>query len=186
MKIKKCTKCKEEKLLSKFYDKHQPCKICFKKRQTEYRRTYDGHLRTTYTRALTRLRREKHYQDKCITFSWDQFKEWTKKSNYKKLYKNWVKNNYCKKLTPSLDRINNKGNYTLNNIQFITHSENVTKDQIGSDNHHAKLQEFQVETILWLFKNFDFNKTQLATMFGVSAATIRNIIHKKSWKHVTI
>lgn len=46
-----------------------------------------------------------------------------------KLFKDWQKSGLDNRLCPSVDRINNNGNYTLSNIQIITHSENCAKDQ---------------------------------------------------------
>lgn len=43
------------------------------------------------------------------------------------LFNNWVENNFNKKLTPSIDRIDNLKGYLLGNMRFITHSENVIK-----------------------------------------------------------
>jgi hypothetical protein len=40
------------------------------------------------------------------------------------LFSNWELNNYDRKLTPSIDRIDPKTGYTLDNVRFVTHSEN--------------------------------------------------------------
>lgn len=50
--------------------------------------------------------------------------------NYKKflkLYKNWKLSNFNKKLSPSIDRINNKRSYMKNNLQWLTLSQNSSK-----------------------------------------------------------
>lgn len=47
-----------------------------------------------------------------------------------KLYKQWQDSNYEYKLCPSIDRINPDLDYVIENLQFITMSENCTKDQI--------------------------------------------------------
>lgn len=48
-------------------------------------------------------------------------------NNFDLLFKDWVDSNFHIKLCPSIDRINNAQGYTLGNMQFITHSQNVTK-----------------------------------------------------------
>jgi len=48
-------------------------------------------------------------------------------NNLKVLYKIWKKSNYSRKLTPSIDRIENQKGYSLNNIQFLTLEENGRK-----------------------------------------------------------
>ena len=47
--------------------------------------------------------------------------------NYIILYKNWVENNFDKKLSPSVDRINNNVDYKIENIQIITVLDNLKK-----------------------------------------------------------
>lgn len=45
-----------------------------------------------------------------------------------KLFNNWKKNDYLYKLCPSIDRIDKKEGYVIDNIQFIPHGENSSKD----------------------------------------------------------
>ena len=45
-------------------------------------------------------------------------------SEFDLLFSNWEQNNYDRKLTPSVDRINSSIGYTKENIRFVTHSEN--------------------------------------------------------------
>lgn len=60
--------------------------------------------------------------------------EWLKwcydEKNYKNfinLYNEWVKSGFERKLTPSIDRINNKLSYTTKNMQWLTQSQNSSK-----------------------------------------------------------
>jgi hypothetical protein len=50
-----------------------------------------------------------------------------KDKNLIKLYKQWQKNDYDHKLIPTPDRIINSKGYTIDNIQFLTLSENQQK-----------------------------------------------------------
>lgn len=43
------------------------------------------------------------------------------------IYNNWVQNNFDEKLAPSIDRINNNLGYSLDNLQWLTKSENSSK-----------------------------------------------------------
>ena len=49
------------------------------------------------------------------------------KSNYPELFDYWVKSNYSNKLIPSVDRIDCKKGYMIDNIQFMTKSNNSKK-----------------------------------------------------------
>ncbi len=50
-------------------------------------------------------------------------------SNFLKLFKEWQKSDFLYDKTPSVDRINNEGDYTLDNMQFLTVAENSGKDK---------------------------------------------------------
>lgn len=45
----------------------------------------------------------------------------------KELISIWIDSGFQRKLSPSIDRIDNTKGYTLENMQFITHSQNVSK-----------------------------------------------------------
>lgn len=52
------------------------------------------------------------------------------KENYKKfmkIYNSWVQSDYNQKLTPSIDRIDNKIGYISSNLQWLTLSQNCKK-----------------------------------------------------------
>jgi hypothetical protein len=50
-------------------------------------------------------------------------------SIFLRLFKNWKDNNFDINFTPSIDRIDSKLGYTIDNIQFLTHFDNSMKDQ---------------------------------------------------------
>lgn len=61
-------------------------------------------------------------------------KEWTewcyKEENYKqfiKIYNEWIQNNFEMKYSPSVDRIDNNGSYTADNIQWLNLTNNIKK-----------------------------------------------------------
>jgi len=61
----------------------------------------------------------------------DEWIRWCyKEDNYKqfmKIYNNWVQANFERKLTPSIDRIDNSKGYNTKNLQWLTQSENCIK-----------------------------------------------------------
>lgn len=48
----------------------------------------------------------------------------TKEESFDKLYDDWVSSGFDKKLSPSIDRVDTSKGYTLDNMRWLTHSEN--------------------------------------------------------------
>ena len=67
----------------------------------------------------------KEFMSKANFISWC----WEEKNitKFQKLHSDWVKSNYIPKLAPSIDRIDNNRGYTLDNIQWLTKSQNSKK-----------------------------------------------------------
>lgn len=55
----------------------------------------------------------------------DAFFNWSKNHpTFLSLYKQWVTNNFDRKLTPTVNRMNPKRGYSLDNIEWLTNSQN--------------------------------------------------------------
>lgn len=90
---------------------------------------------------------------------------------------------------PQINHIDgNKANNSAENLEWVTNQEN--RDHAISINLHfcgekcsyAKLTE---KDVLFIRENQDkFSRTELAKKFGVSRATIRDVINRRSWKHL--
>jgi hypothetical protein len=90
----------------------------------------------------------------------------------------------------------NKLNNNVNNLEWMTHSENIKhafssnirkysqnegfKNQRGSGNYQSKLTEENIIEI----RNSKLKGTELATKFGVTRALISKIINYKLWTHI--
>ncbi len=111
---------------------------------------YSKEIRNKYRKSLLGYLKEKHYalMRRCEGFevkkahlykgldylSFDEFVSWAiNSSKYNKLHSDYVKSNYSNKIAPSIDRIDSNKGYTLDNIQWITHSEN---SRLGAINRH--------------------------------------------------
>lgn len=83
-------------------------------------------LRTTNKTSKLNV---KYYNNLKLCNKQDFINKFIKDKNFNELHSKWIDLNCEYKFTPSIDRINKKSGYTLDNLQFITHSENCGKDK---------------------------------------------------------
>jgi len=155
--MKKCFKCNIKKDLTQFYKHPQmsdgtvnKCKECNKKdvrdnlySKKEYYAKYDRErIRNNFNyiflhrysgmmaRIKGSIKRNYSVVGKEICRK-DEFIKWCLSENnlkkFLKLHTKWKQKKYCKKLCPSIDRINNKEGYILSNLQWITQQQNSSK-----------------------------------------------------------
>ena len=133
---KLCTVCGEEKDYSEFYKQakgkcglQRRCKPCAIMQTYKQRRTRRGCLKWIYYKQVERSKR-KGYPPPDYSCKW--LVNWgIKQRKYPNYYNAWVESGYNKWLKPSVDRINDYGFYTKDNIQMLTWRENFKK---GCDN----------------------------------------------------
>jgi len=94
-----------------------------------YEKTINGFLMRVYRNMLSRvngIQKEKlHIYKGLEILDKEMFYQWSKTDHiFNTLFKNWELSNYNQKLTPSIDRINSDKGYTIDNIRWLTNSEN--------------------------------------------------------------
>lgn len=94
-----------------------------------YRRTPLGYRRQLFYGIKGRLKYSSAYRDRTLEFTMNEFLDWLEGTKYKDLYDAWARSGFKRDLAPSVDRIDNKGDYHLGNIQIITQKENTEKDK---------------------------------------------------------
>ena len=93
--------------------------------EKRYRRTKGGWIARAYGNQTSGSKRRGLEYPK---YSSSEFKEWVlKQPNFDKLFVDWVASDFDRKLCPSVDRIDHKKPYQLDNIQLMTVSENASK-----------------------------------------------------------
>lgn len=85
------------------------------------------------------------------------------------LFNVWKQSGWDIKLCPSVDRIDVNKGYTLDNIQFITHSDNCAKDQIKQTVH---VYSEDKQTLLYVFES----QSEAARHLNIPQANIWKVI----------
>ena len=134
--MKKCSKCTVNDRECSSY-----CRECYNKQQRErrlenknsttkkYEKTEKGFLVRLYRNMESRIKgiqKEKHYlyEGKEI-LKREDFYTWSLNNDtFHKLFKEWVDSGYDRKMTPSVDRVESSIGYIIDNMEWVTHSEN--------------------------------------------------------------
>lgn len=148
--MKICSTCNKDKKLEDFHKKSSnldgldyDCKLCANKKVRDrrkttnntttkkYERTKKGKLVRTYRNMLSRvkgiLKNKSHLYEGLPILDKESFYEWSlSNEDYNRIFDNWVDKNYDLKFSPSIDRKNTDKGYILDNIRWITFSENCS------------------------------------------------------------
>jgi hypothetical protein len=146
--LRVCHKCGDPHLLTEFARKADceggrawTCRLCKNANQRarravssnahtkRYEKTPDGFLMRAYRNMKSRItgvqKREFHLYKGLSLLPKQEFYEWARSNpEFWRLFKLWVKSDYNRKLTPSVNRIDPDDGYVLGNIEWVTHSIN--------------------------------------------------------------
>lgn len=122
----KCRSCDKEKL----HFGLGMCSACLRNHKRKTRPSF--YLGTCYSEMSRRVKtydpkRPNYFGKKKCTRE-EFINRFIDDNIFLELYKGWQKSNYERGEAPSIDRINDKGDYTLDNLQFIKHRKNAKKD----------------------------------------------------------
>ena len=95
----------------------------------KYEKTKKGFLVRTYRNMKSRVtgvqEKKSHLYFGLQILPKEDFYEWSlSDKNFLELFSEWELSGYERKLSPSIDRIDSKKGYFLQNMRWITHSEN--------------------------------------------------------------
>ena len=101
-----------------------------------YEKTKHGKLMRTYRNMLSRVKgiqwRKEHLYGGKEVLPKDEFYAWAlANKSFHILYEAWEQSGFDRKLAPSVDRIDSQKGYTLDNMRWITHSENSRQGAVS-------------------------------------------------------
>lgn len=105
----------------------------------KYQNSPKGVLNTIYRNQLTKQKRK----GIKVNYTYEEFKnKYLEDDIYLKLYNNWLKSGYLSDYKPSFDRIDNKKDYSFDNLQIITWKENNDK---GRKENYKKVDMYDLD-----------------------------------------
>ena len=125
-KIVICQRCSKEKI----HFGLGMCSACLRRTKRETRPSF--YLGTCYSEMSRRTKffdpKRPQYFGKAICTKEEFINRFINDKNFLLLYEGWQKSGFKRKNSTSIDRVNNNLDYTIDNLEFISHYENSTKD----------------------------------------------------------
>ena len=102
----------------------------------KYERSPSGKLMRIYRNMVSRVtgvqKKKAHLYLGLDILPKSEFYRWaTTSEDFHLLYSDWVSSGYDRKLAPTVDRVDSTRGYTLDNMEWITHSENSRRGSLS-------------------------------------------------------
>jgi hypothetical protein len=112
----------------------------------KYEKTKKGFLMRLYRNMQSRIegvQKKKHHLYKGLSLlERELFYEWALNSKeFHKLFDEWELQEYPRKLSPSVDRVNSDLGYFISNMEWVTHSENSRRGSISKARRKNNLKQ---------------------------------------------
>jgi hypothetical protein len=108
----------------------------------KYERTKPGKLMRIYRNMKSRVCGVQHlkahlYEGKYLMPK-EEFYQWASSCYaFHQLYAAWVESGYDRKLAPSVDRVDSTRGYEIDNLEWVTHSENSRRGGLSQSRKKA-------------------------------------------------
>ena len=115
----------------------------------------EHHISYLYEEINKRVACKKQYTYINLEFTEDEFINFihNQMDLFTEIWNNWETSGFKKGFCPTVDRVDPKGHYSLNNIQIITHSENS-----GKDKRNFLIYKGELKSVIELANRFGIDK----------------------------
>jgi hypothetical protein len=101
-----------------------------------YEKTVNGFLMRLYRNMESRVTgvqtKKAHLYKDLVILEREAFYEWAKdREEFHALFKIWEEESYEQRLTPSVDRVDSSKGYSLDNMEWVTQSENSRRGAVS-------------------------------------------------------
>ncbi len=109
----------------------------------KYEKTMNGFLMRLYRNMKSRIdgvQKQKHYlYEGKELIGKNEFYDWAKSNSaFVRLFEEYEKSGYDRKLSPSVDRMDSSKGYEVSNMEFVTHSENSRRGGLYKINNNGE------------------------------------------------
>ena len=108
----------------------------------KYEKTPHGKLMRIYRNMKSRVegvqKLKAHLYEGKELLSKEDFKQWAASDEYLTMYNTWKDSGFDRKLAPTVDRKDSTKGYTVDNMRWLTHSENSS---LGSKSQWKQKKE---------------------------------------------
>jgi len=146
-------------------------------------KTKDENIKDLFYSIKGRVGRIGLYKNRKLLIDWADFYEFLiTDKEYNRIYRDWSESNFDSYMSPSIDRIDNLGDYILDNIQVLTKVQNIRKGQGDSfykENIVSKLHLVDKRNeLIMLLKSQGCSNSVISNIFNIHRSTVKRINDK--------
>ena len=146
-----------------------------------HNKTKEENIKRLYSSIMKRVgAKGTSYENRKMLISKDDFISFiSKDTQYNRIYKMWVECDFDTILSPTIDRIDNNGHYSLDNIQVLTLSANSKKGRKTPEELELKDMKPHLrdkrDELIFEMKEAGHSNAYIGAIFNIDRSTVSKI-----------